>query len=150
MLTGSHLLKCFSFFYVVLLGRKMAPAENVDDPKSTKVVVTGKKSSPKKVNGSKWKAWCWDHFIELKDSKTPRTACNYCGVTYACDSKNNGTHNLINHITNKCKVYQYNNEDKKQKDLSFEWKKEEGVTIVILCPLILSLKVVENILLKWL
>ena len=33
---------------------------------------------------------------------------------------------MINHINNQCKVYKYKNEDKKQKILSFEQKKEEG------------------------
>ena len=38
----------------------------------------------------------WQHFT--RDEKTKRATCKHCGVTYAADSKKNGTSTMKNHI----------------------------------------------------
>ncbi|KAG6718379.1 hypothetical protein I3842_04G146700 [Carya illinoinensis] len=47
----------------------------------------------------------WDHFTKIpKDDPTkPRAACNYCGASYACDTKTNGTKSMKYHIEHQCK-----------------------------------------------
>ncbi|KAG6707845.1 hypothetical protein I3842_06G052500 [Carya illinoinensis] len=47
----------------------------------------------------------WDHFtiIPKGDPTKPMTACNYCGVSYACDTKINGTKSMKHHIEKQCK-----------------------------------------------
>ena len=45
--------------------------------------------------------------------REPRAACNYCGTTYACDTKLNGTTTMRNHIQSQCYKYSYR-EDKKK------------------------------------
>ncbi|KAJ9561442.1 hypothetical protein OSB04_006602 [Centaurea solstitialis] len=64
----------------------------------------------------------WDHFTKVEggDPNDPRCACNYCGKTYACDSKKVGTTSLWTHIRKQCRKYPGRETDKKQKVLSFQ------------------------------
>ncbi|KAM7474147.1 hypothetical protein LguiB_021390 [Lonicera macranthoides] len=50
---------------------------------------------PPKKGNSKRTSKAWGHFIETEncDPKKHRAACNYYGITYACDPKVNGTCN---------------------------------------------------------
>ena len=62
----------------------------------------------------------WDHFTKSLDGF--HATCNYCAKQYACDSKKNGTSNLLSHLTHACPTYP-NREPKKQKTLAFQPKK---------------------------
>src|SRR4051812_2338727 len=62
-------------------------------------------SSPSVPKASKKRSWVWDHFkeVELSDPKAKRrSTCNYCNMTFACDSKLNGTGSLANHLSHHC------------------------------------------------
>uniref|UniRef100_A0A803PEN4 BED-type domain-containing protein n=1 Tax=Cannabis sativa TaxID=3483 RepID=A0A803PEN4_CANSA len=70
----------------------------------------------------------WTHFTKvIDDAKNPKARCNYCGVSYACGSKKNGTSNLLTHLSIQCKKFT-NRDEKRQKTLVFEAKKhgEDG------------------------
>ena len=66
-------------------------------------------SSKESTKSDKRKYIVWDHFTEIEgcDPKQRKASCNYCGVGYACDLKNNETRNLLNHIHNQCKRNPY-------------------------------------------
>ena len=91
--------------------------------KSTENAPTEKKSLPplKKGNSKRKSEVQGQYFTQLENSdpKKPRAACNYCGTTYACDPKINGTRNMLTHIQDQCKKYPYRKEDLKQKTLGF-------------------------------
>ena len=61
------------------------------------------------------------------------TACNYCGTTYACDSKLNDTTAMKTHIQSQCLKYPYRKEEKNQSTLAFK-PKEEGESCGRLVP----------------
>ncbi|XP_038888299.1 zinc finger BED domain-containing protein RICESLEEPER 2-like isoform X2 [Benincasa hispida] len=67
----------------------------------------------------------WEHFERLKgDPNEPYARCKYCGATYACHSKRNGTGTMKNHLES-CKKYPYQRKrDSSQKTLSFKPKEE--------------------------
>lgn len=67
----------------------------------------------------------WEHFERLKgDPNEPYARCKYCGATYACHSKRNGTGTMKNHLEN-CKKYPYSRKrDSSQKTLAFKPKEE--------------------------
>ncbi|XP_042988648.1 uncharacterized protein LOC122316179 [Carya illinoinensis] len=68
----------------------------------------------------------WDHFTRISkgDPTKPRVACNYCGASYACDTKINGTKSMKHHIEKQCKKGPFKNTDKSQTTLG--WKMEGG------------------------
>ena len=69
----------------------------------------------------------WDHItINNCGEKNPRASCNYCGQSYASDSRQSGTSNLWSHVQSKCRKSPYRMIDKKQKTISFDTKKEVG------------------------
>ena len=43
-----------------------------------------------------------------------RATYNYCGTTYACDTKLNGTTTMRNHIQSQCYKYSYREDQKKK------------------------------------
>ena len=61
------------------------------------------------------------------------TACNYCGTTYACDSKLNGTTSMRTHIESQCLKYPFRKVENNQSTLAFK-PKEEGESSGILVP----------------
>ena len=63
----------------------------------------------------------------------PKAACNYCGTTYACDSKLNDTTAMKTHIQSQCLKYPYRKEEKNQSTLAFK-PKEEGESCGRLVP----------------
>ena len=71
---------------------------------------------PSAGNTGKKRSIVWGHFIVIEGGggREPRAACNYCGTTYACDTKLNGTTTIRNHIQSQCYKYSYR-EDKKKK-----------------------------------
>ena len=68
----------------------------------------------------------WDHFTINNCEKNLRTSCNYCGQSYASDSRKSRTSNLWSHLQSKCRKSPYRMIDKKQKTISFDTKKEVG------------------------
>ena len=66
----------------------------------------------------------WDHFTRNNYEKNPRASCNYCGKSYASDSRKSGTSNLWSHLQSKYRKSPYRMIDKKQKTISFDTKKE--------------------------
>ena len=74
---------------------------------------------PTAGNTGKKRSIVWGHWGE------PRSACNYCGTTYACDTKLNGTTAMRNHIQSQCLKYPYREDKKNQSTLAFK-PKEEG------------------------
>ncbi|KAF7825096.1 zinc finger BED domain-containing protein RICESLEEPER 2-like [Senna tora] len=52
-------------------------------------------------------SWIWKFFTEVEgcDPRFPRAACNWCGYTYACHRKNNGTSSMATHLQNLWKVF---------------------------------------------
>lgn len=56
--------------------------------------------------------------------KNPRNVCNYCGVSYACQKKRNGTTNMRTHLESQCKKYPLRINRDKQSLLSFTAKRE--------------------------
>ena len=55
----------------------------------------------------------WNHFTRNNCEKTPRASCNYCGQSYASDSKKSETSNLWSHLQSKCRKSSYRMIDKK-------------------------------------
>ena len=56
----------------------------------------------------------WGHFIVIEGGGGGlRATCNYCGTTYACDTKLNVTTTMRTHIQSQCLKYPYR-EDKKK------------------------------------
>ncbi|KAG6732718.1 hypothetical protein I3842_01G191500 [Carya illinoinensis] len=55
--------------------------------------------------GSNKRLMVWDHFTKIpkSDHTKPRAVCNYCGVSYVCDTKTNGTKSMKYHIEHQCK-----------------------------------------------
>ena len=83
----------------------------------------GKKSfTPQKLKrtkgskGARKFSAIWDHFTRNNYEKNPRASCNYCGQSYASDSRKTGTRNLWNHLQFKCRKSPYIVVDKKTKD----------------------------------
>ena len=66
----------------------------------------------------------WDRFTINNYEKNPRASCNYCGQSYANDSRKGETSNLWSHLQSKCRKYSYRMIDKKQKTISFDTKKK--------------------------
>ena len=59
--------------------------------------------SDQSVGGSqrgRVRSFVWDHFTKIPkgDPSKPRAAYNYCGASYACDTKTNGTKSMKYHI----------------------------------------------------
>ncbi|KAA0038601.1 zinc finger BED domain-containing protein RICESLEEPER 3-like [Cucumis melo var. makuwa] len=67
----------------------------------------------------------WQHFERLKgDPNEPYARCKYCGATYACHSKRNGTGTMKNHLES-CKKYPFERKrDSFQKTSAFKPKEE--------------------------
>ncbi|RYR58268.1 hypothetical protein Ahy_A05g023922 isoform A [Arachis hypogaea] len=89
---------------------------------------------------SRPRSWTWEHFTKDPKSKPshPRTKCNWCGASYACDSHRNGTTNMRYHLLYQCKKFSRDSGDPSQTILTFQQKKEgEGeftaVTFVLKC-----------------
>ena len=91
-------------------------------PPSVGNTITGKKRSI-----------VWGHFTIIEGGKKPRAACNYCGTTYTCNTKLNGTTNMRTHIQWQCLKYPYREDKKKQSTLAFK-PKEEGESSGRLVP----------------
>ena len=73
--------------------------------------------SDQSVSGSqrgRVRSFVWDHFTKIPkgDPSKPRAACNYCGASYACDTKTNGTKNMKYHIEHQCKKCPFKKTDK--------------------------------------
>ena len=49
----------------------------------------------------------WDHFTRNNCKKNPHALCNYCGQSYASDSRKSGTSNLWSHLQSKCRKSSY-------------------------------------------
>lgn len=72
---------------------------------------------------SRLRSYVWDHFTRnLTNPLKPRAICKYCGTSYACHSKANGTTAMKTHLEVGCKKYPFRTMDKKQKTLGFEPK----------------------------
>jgi len=67
----------------------------------------------------------WGHFTTIEGEMKPTAACNYCGTTYACDSKLNGTIAMRTHIESQCLKYPFGKVKNNQLTLAFK-PKEEG------------------------
>ena len=53
------------------------------------------KGKGKRDIGSRVTSKVWNHFTKLEgDPKLPRASCNYCGKSYACATKKDGTNNM--------------------------------------------------------
>ena len=57
----------------------------------------------------------WGHFIVIEGGGGLRATCNYCGTTYACDTKLNVTTTMRTHIQSQCLKYPYREDKKKKK-----------------------------------
>ena len=68
---------------------------------------------PSASNTGKKKIYCLGSFHCYWKGGKPRAACNYCGTTYACDTKLNGTTGMRTHIQSQCLKYPYR-EDKRK------------------------------------
>ncbi|KAG6694115.1 hypothetical protein I3842_09G034200 [Carya illinoinensis] len=100
-------------------------------------------SNESPVGGSqsgKVRSMVWDHFSRIpKDDPTkPRVACNYCGVSYACDMKTKGTKSMKYHIEKQCKKCPFKKTDKSQ--IALGWKVEEGSGSGALMPIAFSVE----------
>ncbi|KAG6681920.1 hypothetical protein I3842_13G113200 [Carya illinoinensis] len=78
--------------------------------------------SNRSVGGSqsgRVRSMIWDHFTKIPkgDSTKPRSACNYCGVSYAYDMKTNGTKSMKYHIEKQCKKCPFKKTDNSQMTL---------------------------------
>ncbi|KAL5564284.1 hypothetical protein UlMin_027448 [Ulmus minor] len=108
--------------------------ESVIDLDSQEPVKSPKKELPEteclKRKPAK-KSTIWEHFTNLKVEKNqePRAACNYCGKTYASDTRRVGTSSMWGHLNNQCPKYPRRILDKKQKLLSFEATNELSGTL---------------------
>ena len=73
---------------------------------------------PSAGNTGKKIYFVWGHFTVIEGGGgEPKAACNYCGTTYVCDTKLNGTTTMTTHIQSQCLKYPYR-EDKKKKKTS--------------------------------
>uniref|UniRef100_A0A803LJT2 BED-type domain-containing protein n=1 Tax=Chenopodium quinoa TaxID=63459 RepID=A0A803LJT2_CHEQI len=62
----------------------------------------------------------WEHFIKEELASGRHTTCKYCGMSYKCGAKKNGTSVLWAHIS-RCRKYPFNTpKDSKQSLLSFK------------------------------
>jgi hypothetical protein len=61
---------------------------------------------PRKKRNVTNKSATWDHFIKDKSTHDNDYAahCNYCGASYKCYPKNNGTSSMLYHVT-ACQKY---------------------------------------------
>ena len=88
---------------------------------------------------------CWKDFkvITPKGHPKPRATCNWCGVSYACHSKNNGTKSMTHHLKNLCTKYPKSKKftGSRQKLLSFEKvEQDNGETSANLVPITFSVE----------
>lgn len=77
---------------------------------------------------TKKRSYVWDHFTKNNDLKLSRVIYNYCGVSYACQKKRNGTSNMRSHLETQCKKYPLRLSWEKQSLLSFKVK--EGADLL--------------------
>ena len=70
---------------------------------------------PSEGNTGKKRSIVWGYFTVIEGGEKPRVACNYCGTTYACDTKCNGTTNMRTHIQSQCLKYPYREDKRKKK-----------------------------------
>ena len=68
---------------------------------------------PSAGNTGKKRSIIWGHFTVIEGGEKPRATCNYCGITYACDTKLNGITSMTTHIQSQCLKYPHR-EDKKK------------------------------------
>ena len=66
----------------------------------------------------------WNHFTKNNDPKISRASCNYCGKSYACQTKRSDTSTLRAHLENQCKKYPLRVNKDKQKLLAFSLQKQ--------------------------
>ncbi|KAL5555235.1 hypothetical protein UlMin_037471 [Ulmus minor] len=99
--------------------------ESVIDLESQQPLKSPKKEIPETESVKRKavkKSTVWEHFTNLKVGKNqePRASCNYCGKSYASDTRRVGTSSMWGHLNNQCPKYPLRVLDKKQKLLSFE------------------------------
>ncbi|KAI4297878.1 hypothetical protein L6164_037739 [Bauhinia variegata] len=105
-------------------------SERKNETKGKEKVANRKSNLPRKrkpnASGAKKTSIAWEHFEKLPDVKEPTTACKHCGRRYLCDPKQNGTSNMLLHIT-KCPKYPYAvTQDPTQSVINFSTK-QDGV-----------------------
>ncbi|KAI8530204.1 hypothetical protein RHMOL_Rhmol11G0037400 [Rhododendron molle] len=117
----------------VKLGAMDAIAEEIDaiEPKAD---VEEKEQNDGATCQPGKRSMVWNHFKRLGEETdpNPRAECTWCGTTYACHGKRNGTTAMKTHIKLQCRKYPFSqrNLDKKQKTLGFEpIKGEDGLEI---------------------
>ncbi|KAI4331848.1 hypothetical protein L6164_016802 [Bauhinia variegata] len=85
-------------------------SERYNETKGKEKVANQKSNLPRKrkpnASGAKKTSIAWEHFEKLPDVKEPTATCKHCGRRYLCDPKQNGTSNMLLHIT-KCPKYPY-------------------------------------------
>ena len=85
----------------------------------------GKPPLPQSVgNTGKKRSIVLGHFTVIEGGEKPRVAYNYCGITYACDTKLNGTTGMRTHIQSQCLKYPHREDKKNQSTLAFKSKEE--------------------------
>ncbi|KAI4351272.1 hypothetical protein L6164_005648 [Bauhinia variegata] len=85
-------------------------SERKNETKGKEKAANRKSNLPRKrkpnASNAKKTSIAWEHFEKLPDVKEPTAACKHCGRRYLCDPKQNGTSNMLLHIT-KCPKYPY-------------------------------------------
>ncbi|KAI4331753.1 hypothetical protein L6164_016710 [Bauhinia variegata] len=107
---------------------KSNQSERKNKTKGKEKVANQKSSLPKKrklnASGFKKTSIVWEHFDKLLDVKELTVACKHCGRRYLCDPKQNGTSNMLLHIT-KCPKYPYAiTHDDKHSVINFSTKQD--------------------------
>ncbi|KAI4346227.1 hypothetical protein L6164_013296 [Bauhinia variegata] len=105
-------------------------SERKNEIKGKEKVANRKSNLPRKrkpnASGAKKTSIAWEHFEKLPNVKEPTAACKHCGRRYLCDPKQNGTSNMLLHIT-KCPKYPYAvTHDPTQSVINFSTK-QDGV-----------------------
>ena len=88
---------------------------------------------PSAGNTGKKRSIIWGHFTVIEGGEKPRATCNYCGITYACDTKLNGITSMTTHIQSQCLKYPFRKVENNQSTLAFK-PKEEGESSGRLVP----------------
>uniref|UniRef100_A0A803MEM5 BED-type domain-containing protein n=1 Tax=Chenopodium quinoa TaxID=63459 RepID=A0A803MEM5_CHEQI len=105
--------------------RPMATNVGVNDHPEQSEPETDQSDCNKKEEGVKRKRMkerseVWEHFVKEDLPSGRQATCKYCGMSYKCGAKKNGTSVLWAHI-NRCRKYPYNTpKDSKQSLLSFK------------------------------
>ncbi|KAJ7968987.1 Zinc finger, BED-type [Quillaja saponaria] len=79
--------------------KQQASSSNSKQPANAKIEA--------KVRNQINNSWVWEYYTHVEGTSgiKRRSRCNFCGVTYASHTKNNGTSNLACHLKFKCKKF---------------------------------------------